>query len=336
MKNTMSLYITKSKEKTNITRLIFTPRKSMLKLSFLLFSIICLVQIPAYANNSFFFPKGKMVPAAIQAQHSEYIPDGSMLPTFKQYQMIYYIPEIIKDGDIIIYNTNGHISVGRVIGVPEDTVKISGNELYVNNKVVPQKYIGKFIYRPTGKGARGLAIPTKEYSQVLGGVDFKVIEFDTPEASMDFGPTVVKANTYYILGDNRDNSKDSRFNGLVSINNIIGVVHPVVFSPNDLWSLYHMNEVMFVKNLTGKYIYIYGSISNIKIYHHKHAEVVFNGNDTTIGEGVDCIMGDENDVYGLESGQRILVGGRISKMHGLHLNDVGLYNCTLETGGLQK
>lgn len=336
MKNTISFYMTRSKEKTNIKRLIFTHHNAMLKFGLLLSYIICLVQLPAYANNSFFFPKGKMVPAEIQAQHSKYIPYGSMLPTIKQYQMIYYIPETIKDGDIIMYNTNGQIAVGRVVGMPGDTIKISGNELYVNNKVVPQKYIGKFIYRPTGKGARGLAIPTKEYSQVLGSVDFNVIEFDTPEASMDFGPTVVKANAYYILGDNRDNSKDSRFNGLVSINNIIGVVHPVVFSSNDLWSLYHMNEVMFVKNLTGKYIYIYGSISNIKIYHHKHAEVVFNGNDMTIGEGVDCIMGNENDVYGLESGQRILVGGRISKMHGLHLNDVSLYNCTLETGALQK
>lgn len=259
-----------------------------------------------------------------------------MLPTIKQYQMIYYIPEKIKEGEVIAYHEHGHILVGRIVGVPGDTIKIVGNYIYINNKVVPQEYIGKFIYHPTGKGSAGLYITTKEYSQILGNNYFKLIEFNTPEASMKFGPTFVKANTYYVLRDNRDNSKDSRFTGLVSTNSIVGVVHPVVLSSNDLWSLYHTNEVVFVKNMTGKYIYIYGSIGSIKTYHHNHAEIVFNGNSMTIGDGVDCIIKNDKDVYGLETGQNILVGGRISKMHGLHLNSIGLYNCKLKTSGLPK
>lgn len=322
------------KEKINIKIIIY--RRSNIMFSLLVFIIICLVHSPAYAYNSFLFPGGKIVTVEKQSQHSVYYQGGAMLPTIKQSQMIYYIQGKIKEGSVIAYNEHGHVFVGRVVGVPGDTIKIVGNYIYINNKVVPQKYIGKFTYHPTGKGSAGLYIPTKEYSQTLGKYYFKIIEFNTPEASMKFDPTFVKDNTYYVLGDNRDNSNDSRFNGLVSINKIIGIVHPVVLSSNDLWSLYHANEVVFIKNLTGKYIYIYGTIGSIKTYHHNHAEVVFNGDKMTIGDGVDCIIKNDKDVYGLEASQKILVGGRISKMHGIHLNSIGIFNCKLKTSWLPK
>lgn len=77
--------------------------------------------------------------------------------------------------------------------------------LYINGNLIPQKYIDTFNYRPEGQGAEGMFIPTKEYEQELGGHHFHIIEFDTPEAQMNFGPYKVPNDCYFVMGDNRDN-----------------------------------------------------------------------------------------------------------------------------------
>ena len=241
--------------------------------------------------------------------------------------MIYFIPEKPKAGDVILYRTGKRIKIGRVIGMPGETVKINGNEIYIDNKHIKQKYLGEYIYRPQEKSVHGVSIPTKEYYQSIGGVNFRIIEFNTPESKLNFKPTMVRNGSYYVLGDNRDNSDDSRFNGLVNSKDLIGVVHPVVLSPSDLWSLYHSNEIMFEKNMLGKYIYVYGKVGSIKPYKNRKAEIVFGGKGTSFGDGVDCIMNNRKEVYGLDSGQKLVVGGRIFELKGFHINDVGLYNC---------
>lgn len=295
---------------------------------FLFFAFASMVSyVPANAKNYFIFPHGHITPANFQGTHSVCDTNGSMLPTIKQNQMIYFIPEKPKAGDVILYRTGKRIKIGRVIGMPGETVKINGNEIYIDNKHIKQKYLGEYIYRPQEKSVHGVSIPTKEYYQSIGGVNFRIIEFNTPESKLNFKPTMVRNGSYYVLGDNRDNSDDSRFNGLVNSKDLIGVVHPVVLSPSDLWSLYHSNEIMFEKNMLGKYIYVYGKVGSIKPYKNRKAEIVFGGKGTSFGDGVDCIMNNRKEVYGLESGQKLVVGGRIFELKGFHINDVGLYNC---------
>ncbi|MGE4529771.1 MAG: signal peptidase I, partial [Acidithiobacillus sp.] len=134
------------------------------------------------------------------------IPSGSMIPTLRvgdfvlvnKFQWGLRLPLIhtpitqgspVEAGDIMVfrYPKNPRIDyIKRVIGLPGDTIEVKGNALYINGKLVPQKYIGPFNYRPEGQGAEGMVIPTKEYAQQLGGHHFHIIEFDTPEASMNF------------------------------------------------------------------------------------------------------------------------------------------------------
>lgn len=134
----------------------------------------------------------------------------------------------IHPGDIIAYRYPYNpkiIHIDRVIAVPGETVKTVGNTLYINGQLVPQKRIGNFSYRPKEPSAKGMVIPTKEYAQALGGHHFHIIEFDTPEQRMVFGPYKVPTGHYFVMGDNRDNSNDSRFWGCVPKSNILGKVN---------------------------------------------------------------------------------------------------------------
>lgn len=292
-----------------------------------LISIFFIVSFPGIAYSSFLFPGGAVISAAIQGKNSFTVPDSAMLPTLRKHQMIYFLPGKIKQGDVVLYKEGRQIYSGRVIGVPRDVVKVVGNNLYLNENLVKTKYIGKYIYHAHYKG-NNLSIPTNEYSQIFGGLKFNIIEFDTPESRMSFGPTVVSKKHYYIMSDNRDDSNDSRLKGLVGVRNILGVVHPVIISSKDLWHLYRYNEVMFEKNMVGKYIYIYGSIGAIKVYHHNHSEVTFKSDG--IDNGVDCIMRNASSAYGLGRDQKVLVGGRIFNMKGFHLNKIGLSSCEVK------
>lgn len=186
------------------------------------------------------------------------VPSGSMIPTIRVGDFLLVnkfayglrLPLIhtelthggpVQAGDIMVfrYPKNPRIDyIKRVIGLPGDTIEVKGNDLYINGKLIPQHYIGPFAYRPEGQGDRGMVIPTKEYAQTIGGHTFHIIEFDTPEAHMDFGPYKVPPNCYFMMGDDRDNSNDSRFWGCVPRANIVGKAMFVWFSwDGENWSI---------------------------------------------------------------------------------------------------
>ena len=110
----------------------------------------------------------------------------------------------ISRGDIVAFKSPGDPKVPfikRVIGLPGETLEIRDKTVYINGKELAESYknfIDPNIYE------RGSGIPS-DYI-----------------ARDNFGPKVIPLNSYFMMGDNRDNSNDSRFWGVVDGKMVIG------------------------------------------------------------------------------------------------------------------
>jgi signal peptidase I len=134
-----------------------------------------------------------------------------------------------KRGDIVLFypNTTKTIYVKRLVGLPGDKIDYHNKILTINGKVQPQKLIGHgFDY---GDGP-GQTQPVDIYQETLGGVVHKI--FRRPYSTDGQFPLesdlqgdftfIVPKGYYFMMGDNRDNSGDSRYFGAIPERYIIG------------------------------------------------------------------------------------------------------------------
>lgn len=107
--------------------------------------------------------------------------------------------------------------VKRVIGVPGDHVSYLNKVLYINGKKMSQK----FIKNTLEIGDNGQTWKAKEYEENLDGVKHLIIR-RPDRSSQNFKDLVVPKGKYLMMGDNRDDSDDSRSWGFVPMHNFIG------------------------------------------------------------------------------------------------------------------
>jgi signal peptidase I len=135
-----------------------------------------------------------------------------------------------RRGDVVTFHspTDGVRLIKRLVGVPGDVVELRDDKLYVNG--VAAQYGDLKVYREPRDYA-GSTLAVKSAESIDGSR--REIQF-LPEivARRDFGPIVVPADSYFFLGDNRDDSGDSRYIGFVPRRLLIGRAHHVLVSAN--------------------------------------------------------------------------------------------------------
>ncbi len=139
-----------------------------------------------------------------------------------------------KRGDVAVFKLPTDTSIDyikRVIGLPGDRIQMKDGVLYINDVAVPKERIEDYTDPDTRMGS-GTPIP--QYRETLpNGVTYNVLDGDPNSGEDNTDVYVVPEGHYFMMGDNRDNSQDSRFLdkvGYVPVENFVGRADIVFFS----------------------------------------------------------------------------------------------------------
>ncbi|MGX5849884.1 signal peptidase I [Mesorhizobium sp. PL10] len=193
------------------------------------------------------------------------IPSGSMRPTllegdylfvtkwsygFSRYSLPFG-PDIFsgriwgsdpKRGDVVVFKFPPDPSldyIKRVVGLPGDKIQMKNGQLFINGEGVPRVKTGQ-IQNPD---ITEVPEPVDVYRETLpNGVSYDTLDLTPNSITDNTKEFVVPAGNYFMMGDNRDNSSDSRLSvGYVPAENLVGRANIVFFSiagqasPLEIW-----------------------------------------------------------------------------------------------------
>jgi signal peptidase I len=211
-----------------------------------IFAVVIAFFIRVFAYEPFNIPSGSMIPTLLIG---DYLFVSKFSYGYSRYSLPWGLP-VIGDrilaseperGDVVVFKLpkdNATDYIKRVIGLPGDRIQVVGGILHINGKPVPRRKLGIVTLASYG----GFLREATEYLETLpNGVTHRIWEM-SDEDILDNTPVYqVPPGHYFMMGDNRDSSQDSRVLsevGFVPFRNLIGRAEFLFFSHDESASLF--------------------------------------------------------------------------------------------------
>ncbi|MHA6722062.1 signal peptidase I [Sphingomonas sp. RS2018] len=220
--------------------------------------VLAVLGFHSLVAKPFYIPSESMMPGLLVGDrlvvtkfpygYSFVTPTFHLLPPIKG-RLLGSMPE---RGDVVIVTPPGTKVdwIKRVVGLPGDRIQVQGGVLYLNGRAVPRRAMGDRLIpvdantkctgdrdvQVTGSDGRAYCRVAIFRETLPGGRSYDTIDMGWSPGD-DYGPSVVPADHVFLMGDNRDNSADSRFSaaeeglgGAVPWENIGGRAEFITFS----------------------------------------------------------------------------------------------------------
>ncbi|HIN92234.1 MAG TPA: signal peptidase I [Alphaproteobacteria bacterium] len=214
-----------------------------------LYAMIIAVLVRTFAYEPFNIPSGSMIPNLLVG---DYLFVSKFSYGYSRYSFPYGFgvfdgriwgtpPE---RGDVAVFKLprdNETDYIKRIVGLPGDGIQVLGGVLHINGQIVERFRLDDYVYRDRF----GNHNKVKQYLENMpNGKSYRVLDSD-PLGSLDNTPIyVVPQGHYFAMGDNRDNSSDSRVLqqvGYIPEENLVGRAEILFFSTNGsarLWQVW--------------------------------------------------------------------------------------------------
>ncbi len=206
----------------------------------ILYAVLIAVGIRTVAFEPFNIPSGSMIPTLLIG---DYLFVAKYAYGYSHFSLPFSPPifagrifgSLPARGDVVVFKYPGDTSedyIKRVIGLPGDHVQMRAGQLYINNVLVPRTSVGDYV---TNEG--GVSVQRHEYLETLpNGVRHSILK-ETENGPYDNTPDfLITPDHVFCMGDNRDNSSDSRVPlvqggvGYVPVENLVGKAEFIFFS----------------------------------------------------------------------------------------------------------
>ncbi|HET7708065.1 MAG TPA: signal peptidase I [Sphingomicrobium sp.] len=226
------------------------PKESLLR--FLVTLALLAWALRSFVAAPFNIPSGSMLPTL---RIGDYMLVAKWPYGYSRYSFPWQVPSfdgrifgrLPERGDVVVFRPPGADGefVKRLIGLPGDTIEVRGGTLILNGKALSRESRGRFAM-PIGANSPCRVVPPADpmvgrdmngepaclypaYRETLpGGPSYLVLDQVENPVADDFGPIRVPQGHVFMMGDNRDDSLDSRFSpaiggvGLVPVDHLVG------------------------------------------------------------------------------------------------------------------
>ena len=206
----------------------------------LIFAALIAIGIRTVAYEPFNIPSGSMIPTLLVG---DYLFVSKFSYGYSRFSLPFSPPlfsgrifgSLPNRGDVAVFKLprdNSTDYIKRIVGLPGDHIQMRGGQLYINGKMLPRQSAGDFIAE-----GEGMRMQLRKYVETLpNGVQHPILKASDDQPLDNTPEYVVPANNVFAMGDNRDNSLDSRVMdprmgvGFVPVENLVGRAEFIFFS----------------------------------------------------------------------------------------------------------